>query len=104
MNPKHVIEIHIYDGGGAAWRARYIMINGRKVAHIGVDPNGGTRPEMFGSLLGREFRFSLPTLHWKYPASPLRMRAYKLTSAFWHNVDGRYGWGSEARKRRAGYT
>jgi hypothetical protein len=87
-------KIRILDGGCAAWRARYLYVNERKVAHIGIDPTGSHGPQMFGSLLGRSFRFGLPHVRWQYPASPLRMRLYKASSHFWHMMDGRYGWGS----------
>lgn len=93
------LKVEVADAGGASWRARYLYVNGSKVAHIGVTPNGGTKPQLFGSVAGREFRLPLPTVRWKYPCSPLRMAAYKVVHQFWHNMDGRYGWGSEYRRK-----
>ncbi len=98
---KTVLKVEVANGGGAAWRARYVYVNGAKVAHIGVDPGDGWKPECFGSVAGKEFRFRLPTLKWKHPCSPVRKAAYKVVSEFWANMDGRYGWGSEYRRRNA---
>lgn len=95
------MKVHVMNGGGAAWRARYLYVDGRKVASIGVTPNEGVTPQLFGSVLGKEFRFPLPTLSWKNPCHPLRMKAYVAVRTFWHNVDGRYGWGSEYRRKNA---
>lgn len=92
-------KIKIMDGGGAAWRARYVYVNGDKVAHLGIDPDGGRRPALFGSLAGKEFRVNLPTVPWKYPSSALYLRAHKLSSEFWHGLDGRFGWGTEAWRK-----
>jgi len=94
-NVSHTLTLELADGGGAAWRARYLYVNGAKVAHIGVDPNNGVTPQCFGSLLGRDFRFGLPTLRWKTDMGKLHLAAYKVVNRFWHNVDGRYGWGSK---------
>lgn len=84
----------ILGAGCAAWRARYLMLNGRKVAHICLDPSNGRTPTLSGSVAGREFRLRLPTLHWRYNASPLYRRAYQVVNRFWAGVDGRYGWGT----------
>lgn len=95
------LNIEIERARDCAWRALYLRVNGTQIAHIGVDPNHGTRPQMFGGVsLSRtrhgEFRVNLPTIHW-YDArkSEHHMRAYRVVRAFWHNVDGRYGWGSK---------
>ena len=83
---------------GCAWRAVYLRVNGRQVAHIGVDPNNGVTPQAFGGVGSRSFRFMLPRLSWRMNAGPTYTRLYRLSSAFWHKVDGRYGWGTK------GYT
>ena len=101
LNAK-IIEIE--RAKGCAWRALYVRVNGTQVVHIGVDPNNGTRPQMFGGFfLSREkqgrFRFRLPTVHWHdAQKSEHHMRAYCVMRDFWHNVDGRYGWGSDVAR------
>lgn len=85
---------------GCAWRAIYLYLNERQIAHIGVDPNNGTRPQAFGGIAipkvwDKSFRVGLPTLRFKHPMSPVRSKAYSLVHTFWHKVDGRYGWGSK---------
>lgn len=94
------MKLEIKNAGGAEWRARYVYVNERKVAHIGVVPNNGVNPELFGSLAGKEFRLPLPTVKWKHPCNPLRFAAWKVVHTFWHNMDGRYGWGSEYRRKK----
>lgn len=94
MNLK--MKVEVVGAGGSAWRGRYLYVNDRKVAHLGVDPDHGVKPRLFGSVMGKEFHLPLPTLHFKSPASPLRMATYKAVHRFWHNVDGRYGWGTKA--------
>lgn len=84
-----------YDG--CAWRAVYLYVGAQQVAHLGVDPGDGVKPKLFGGLdVGpvHSFRVALPAVRWRNEMSPLRMRAYQLSKAFWHNVDGRFGWGS----------
>jgi hypothetical protein len=94
------------------------------VAYIGVDPNNGVKPTLFGgvdlrwdmrfrlayklirlsvgvnglSLAFHMFRLPLPYLPWRSSAGKLYREAYKLSSRFWHNMDGRYGWGSKYRR------
>ncbi len=76
-----------------AWRARYVYVNGNQVAHIGVDPHDGNKPQVFGGIGPWNFRIRLPTLPWRINAGPLYVRAYQLVRKFWFGVDGRYGWG-----------
>lgn len=94
------MKVELETARGCAWRARYLRVNGRQVAHLGVDPNDGTRPQLFGRIFARSFRFALPTVHWKHPMSPLRSRLYGAVHLFWHMVDGRYGWGSKYRRKQ----
>jgi hypothetical protein len=86
-----------------AWRALYIRYGTTQIAHIGVDPNDGNRPQLFGGIAGRRdctggrkatlfsFRVGLPTMHWRSNMGPVRLAIYKAVRRFWHNVDGRYG-------------
>lgn len=99
-----MMALKVAFAAGCAWRAIYISLNGKQVAHIGVDPNNGTRPQAFGGIAGgrtsetnwsHAFRLNLPTLRFKHPMSPLRSKAYGVVHTFWHKVDGRYGWGSK---------
>ena len=91
-------KIKILSSKGCAWRALYLNVNDRQVAHLSVDPNNGSKPEMSGSLsppmgeheIRYEFRVPLPTLHWRSNASPGYLRAYRAVRMFWHKVDGRY--------------
>lgn len=76
-----------------AWRAFYIYLDsGRKIAHLGIDPTADRGPTCFGSIAGFSWRFGLPHFKWKYPCSPIRMAAYRLSQRFYHGLDGRYGW------------
>ncbi len=87
-------EITIEFAEKCAWRAAYLFVDGRQVAHIGVDPNHGVRPRLFVMVGGgRSHNFLLPRVPWKQDASLLYLHAYRLSASFWHNVDGRYGWG-----------
>lgn len=94
-----------------AWRAFYIsrttMADGygrHQFLHMGVDPKDGVRPQFFGSIgnpwnrRGRSLRWRLPLprVAWKFPAGPVHRACYRLSSKFWHGVDGRYGWGTKA--------
>ncbi len=83
-----------------AWRAVYIYLQGKQVAHLGVDPRDGVRPQVFGGIAGgvtsetnwsHSFRLNIPTLRFKHPSTALYSKAYSLTSRFWHKVDGRFG-------------
>ena len=99
------MKVEVETGRGAAWRARYLRINGTQRCYIGVDPNDGVTPQLFGGyFLHRElqgsFRIPLPTVRFKHPCSPLEARVYGIVRRFWHNMDGRYGWGSEYYKKR----
>lgn len=94
------------DGGGAAWRARYLYRDGSQVARIVVDPHDGRRPTMSLAIVirkrERELRVPLPRIPWRWCvvtryARPV-VALYKASQWFWHNVDGRYGWGSEYRR------
>ena len=99
MTSQKLIEV--MTGGGAAWRARYVKVRGvGQVLSFGVDPNDGTRPQAFGNVGRWSFRFGLPRARWHYPSTRVQSAAYKVSQWFWHGMDGRYGWGSELRKRR----
>ena len=93
-------KMQIQTAGGCAWRALYLSLNGRQIAHIGVDPNNGVTPQLFGGFRWKSFRLPLPTLRWKWPCSGVRMFAYRMVHQFWFNVDGRYGWGGSQKKAR----
>ncbi len=97
-----------------AWRAIYLSTNGSQdwgpfqFAHLGVDPNNGSRPQVFGEfpfwarrtctgrLVARVFRFRLPLprIPWGWCMATKYARpvvwAYSLSHRFWHRVDGRY--------------
>lgn len=87
--------LKLLTAAGCAWRALYLNHNEKQVAHIGVDPNHGVKPKLFGRVGDFSFRIGLPWMPFKHPAHPIYMRAYKLSSQFWHGVDGRYGWGTK---------
>jgi hypothetical protein len=89
------MQVQVLNGGGAAWRARYLIVNGRQVAHIGVDPREGVTPALFGAVGNVSFRLPLPTVRWRMNRGRLYLFAYRLSSAFWHGMDGRYGWGTK---------
>jgi hypothetical protein len=76
-----------------AWRARYVFVNDRKVFHLGFDPEQ-SRPQLFGSLLGREFRLRVPTIRWSQHLKGIKLKLWRLQHSFLHNMDGRYGWGT----------
>lgn len=98
---------------GCAWRAIYLSRMARNIDftgrdwgvsrhqffHLGIDPTGSRGPTLFGGIVNPwnrrgwhfKWRFRLPCLRWKYPAGPLYLRAYRISSAFWHALDGRYG-------------
>lgn len=94
--------IRIATSQGAAWRGVYAYCGQTQIVRLGVDPNGGTRPELFGALGRWSFRLRLPLIAWRYPCGPLRMRLYQAQGAFWAGMDGRYGWCTEYRRRARG--
>lgn len=93
------------------WRAVYLsraLSDGCESAHqffhVGIDPNNGTRPQMFGAIASPfkrrgpgsfhlKFRFGLPHVPWRYydALGPVSRVAYRISSRFWHRMDGRYG-------------
>lgn len=94
-------KIMIENGGGAAWRARYIYLgetlkSARLIAHIGIDPTASPGPQVFGSVAGKSFRVLVPTLRWKHRASPLRKHMYQIQQHLILGLDGRYGWGAKS--------
>ena len=94
------MKLEIKDASHAAWRARYVYLDGRKIAHLGFDPDS-SNPQVFGSVNGHEFRFRVPTIRWTYPMAPWKLKLYMIQNQFLHNMDGRYGWGSPyARKAK----
>lgn len=97
----------ILDGGGAAWRALYVYVKGRQLAHIGIQPDNGVKPTLFGGVgfapKQYNFRVPLPTIRWKYPHGKVWLRAYKFSQEFWHGMDGRYGWGTKHREEMKQY-
>lgn len=95
---------------GSAWRALYFYVAGRQVLHFGVSPDSGVKPTFFGGVSlgpyevrGRRWngkslnwRIQLPVIRWRYATrSKALMAAYRVQSRFWHQMDGRYGWGSK---------
>lgn len=93
-------EIAVSFAENCAWRAAYLYVDGRQVAHIGVDPNHGVRPTLFLKVGRDNFRYNLPRVPWRMDAGPVYLHLYKLAATFWHNVDGRIGWGAKDRNRR----
>jgi len=92
------MKIKMMTANGSAWRAVYLFVNDRQVAHLGVDPNDGVKPVAFGGVLSHGFRVGLPHVPWRSNAGSMYVRAYKASSMFWHKVDGRYGWGRSVSK------
>lgn len=97
----HKLTLEWADAGASAWRGRYLYLNGRMVFRLVVDPNNGIKPTLSadvglggGKMWG--FRAILPWMRWRPNMGPVRSRAYKVVSIFWHNMDGRFGWGTEA--------
>lgn len=92
--------------GGAAWRARYLYRDGSQVARIVLDPHDGIRPTLCLAIVIRKrdlaLRLPLPWIPWRWCMATRYARPvvalYKAAARFWHNVDGRYGWGSEYRR------
>lgn len=94
---------------GAAWRASYFYCRGTLFAVCGVDPGQcGLKPELFlglpigwytscaGLRMPRlwRVRLPLPRVPWRWCmatgyARPV-VALYKLSSRFWHRMDGRY--------------
>ena len=92
---------------GCAWRAMYVSRNnlsddyGRhQFFWIGIDPTAGSGPRCFGAIVnpfnrksrGLQWRFRLPHVPWRYFNSlgVVSRVAYRISSRFWHSVDGRY--------------
>lgn len=83
------------------WRAMYVRFGDRQVFHIGVDPNYGVKPTLFGGFgigswnswikpHGFNFRLPLPWMAWNGSENRVRMFFYNLFTRFWHSVDGRF--------------
>ncbi len=87
------MQIEIKTAKECAWRALYLRVNGQQIAHVGVDPNNGTRPVLFGGcdLLWRHFRIRLPSVPWRSNAGKVYSCAYTISQRFWFGVDGRFG-------------
>lgn len=91
---------------GCAWRGLYLYLRDKQLGRIVLDPNGGCKPRLdiaipVGWYLScaklrypRLFviKIPLPYIKWKWPCGRLRLCLYKLSSRFYHNLDGRYGW------------
>ena len=84
-----------------AWRAMYVKVGHTQVFYIGVDPNNGVKPKLFGGIAvgswyswlkphGFNFRLTLPWVGWTGSTNPVRMYFYKKLHSFWFAVDGRY--------------
>ena len=98
--------IYVSFADGCAWRAVYVRWTAverqgcyvvptgreRRLLTLGIDPNDGTKPQVFGNVLGLDFRFRLPVLRWSMRVVSCRPLYwfYRKQSAFWHRVDGRY--------------
>lgn len=92
--------ISLCGAGGCAWRALYLSLGGRQVAYLGLDPKGDRGPQVFGGLWRWSFRFTLPHVRWShaYPARGVMMDLYMAQQRLLSGLDGRYGWGTRARK------
>jgi hypothetical protein len=94
----------------AAWRALYIArantsdgYGRHQFFHIGIDPNDGIRPTLFGGFVnpwnrrGFSFRWRVPLPHVKWKnggGSRFHLFLYGISHKFWHKMDGRFGWGT----------
>lgn len=89
-----------------AWRGFYLYWQGKQVGRITVDPWDGVKPTLNVSVLRFERRLRLPVLPFMAKGGRMRGRfglfVYRWQSWFWCGMDGRYGWGTEARRKRAG--
>jgi hypothetical protein len=103
-----------------AWRGLYVYVRGRQLARVTLDPNNGTKPTLtvalpigwYRSCTGEIHprliapRIPLPYIPWRWCmatgyARPV-LAVYKASQRLYHNLDGRYGWGSKRRRRTAG--
>jgi len=101
----------------SAWRAVYVYRGtaghlGAQVLHLGLDPSRDGGPSVFGALflaprrpglLGRvlnpKVRFTVPHVRWSLAArSRVALAVYRVQQRLLHGLDGRYGWGTAARK------
>jgi hypothetical protein len=93
--------MRIHFAESCAWRAMYVRIGDRQVFHLGVDPNDGVKPKLFGGFAfgswdswlkpyGFNFTLPLPWARWTGSSNPIRLFLCRLSSRFWHAVDGRY--------------
>lgn len=96
-----------------AWRGRYVNINDRQVARVTLDPTADRGPRLSfafgvanfanvwakpGSRLQRfifrlhvSARIPLPFVPWRWAARhEWLMPLYRVSSRFWHSLDGRY--------------
>ena len=109
-------RFRILAGGGAAWRARYLMAGRHQLARVVLDPHDGVRPTLTvalpigwrrscaGILCPRllVLRLPMPRIPWSWCARTGYARPvlalYRASNWFWHGVDGRYGWGGSCRR------
>jgi hypothetical protein len=120
------LKITISSAQECAWRGRYLYLHmkdsngsGRLLARATIDPSPNScrwhkRANLsialpigwYTSCAGLryprllELDIPLPYMHWHHPMGGVRLALYKLSSRFWHNMDGRYGWGSSYRKAK----
>ena len=73
-----------------AWRAMYVFVGDRQVAHLGIDPEP-SKPQVFGRLFGWSFRFTVPHLSWSRAAGhPVLLPLYRAQGRLLHRIDGRF--------------
>lgn len=83
---------------GCAWRALYVFTgrgwSRRQLAHIGIDPTRSGGPVLFFGAGYRNGRLRLPYVSWpfymRWQRVPGMRLLYRLSSTFWHRMDGRY--------------
>ena len=111
--PYEFRRFSVRTAGGCAWRARYFYLFGRVPRfYIGINPDHGNKPTLFGGwFINRgpipytksrwrsgKFRLRLPSLRWQYQQKGVRKWAWWLSSRFWHQMDGRWGWFTPKRR------
>ena len=100
--------LRIRTAGGSQHRGLYFYAGLHQIGRITVDPEVnvnrgprltvafpvGWRDRGDGRRLLRLFEgcVTLPHLKWRYGAGLTRRSLFRVSSWFWHHMDGRYGW------------
>lgn len=69
-----------------AWRAFYVYVRDRQVAHLGIDPTADRGARVFGRLFRFSFRLRVPFTVWRFNQPRLVTRWQQ----FIHSLDGRF--------------